>query len=320
MLREDGALAEDVHLVSMGDHFDWGPAAARGQAASDGLRLLEWLASQPAAQVTLLLGNHDVARVIDLAPFDAHTFAEAQAEADQVYVDGRSDVTREAAFLARYDFLPSAEIVARDYSTFRVEQRTLVSELLRGGRFRLALEHQGLLLTHAGVTLADLSLLSDAISTASDAARALNAFLDARVSSWASGALDLAPLHVPGSRARGEGGGVLYHRAADPKHGETRQFQARRRFDPRGLPTQFAQAIGHVRDPKCRALMPDWCADTATPEGRVRSLWLRTDGVRYASGCNDSAQLFFLDGGMNHVDVARFELFDVGRRRPLTSP
>src|SRR2546427_3244655 len=39
LLGPSGSLADDVELVSIGDHFDWGPPSAREAAAADGLRL-----------------------------------------------------------------------------------------------------------------------------------------------------------------------------------------------------------------------------------------------------------------------------------------
>ena len=54
VLRTHGLLAagdrlrDDVHLVSMGDHFDWGQRAARSQATRDSITTLLWLSSQPA--------------------------------------------------------------------------------------------------------------------------------------------------------------------------------------------------------------------------------------------------------------------------------
>src|SRR5687767_9484685 len=57
LLGEDGRLRPDVALVSIGDHFDWGPPSAREQAAESGLAILAWLASHPADQATLLAGN-----------------------------------------------------------------------------------------------------------------------------------------------------------------------------------------------------------------------------------------------------------------------
>ena len=65
---DDGRVAPDVHLVVMGDYFDWGARDDRERARQSGRRLLEWLAAHPREQVTLLLGNHDLARVGELRP------------------------------------------------------------------------------------------------------------------------------------------------------------------------------------------------------------------------------------------------------------
>src|SRR5262249_21130022 len=61
-----GRLAEDVALVSMGDHFDWGPPESRAAATAGGLALLAWLAAHPAEQTAIVVGNHDLARVGEL--------------------------------------------------------------------------------------------------------------------------------------------------------------------------------------------------------------------------------------------------------------
>src|SRR5271169_354959 len=102
-LGEAGRLREDLHLVSMGDHFDWGDRGDRKAAARSGLETLAWLAAHPADQVTLILGNHDLARVGELVGFDDLRFSEAQAAADKVYNGrGRVDGDGDVAFRARY--------------------------------------------------------------------------------------------------------------------------------------------------------------------------------------------------------------------------
>src|SRR6185503_17057034 len=77
-------LADDVVLVSIGDHFDYDhkdPVTAR----AEGLRLLRWLASHDPAQVHLLLGNHDAARVMELATISDEEFAAARTCAPADY-------------------------------------------------------------------------------------------------------------------------------------------------------------------------------------------------------------------------------------------
>ena len=319
LLASRERLADDVHLVSMGDHFDWGKVPDRAKAADDGLRLLEWLARHDADQVTILAGNHDLARVSELAELDDATFARVQRDADSIYVDGVTDRAREPAFLRDHPFAPTSELIARDYSTFRVAQRALVTQLLRSRRFRLASEHDGLLLVHAGVTVGDLAGIGIVASSAAQVARELNRFLDERVRHWTSGRLELDPLHVPGTAALGDGRGVLYHRPSDPSRDKPEHFVGppRRRFDPRELPAEFPQAIGHIRDTKCRELMPEWEDGQPARDGPLRSLSVDDDGVRYAHGCVQDARMYLLDNGMAHVEVTAYELFDLDRRQPL---
>ena len=78
LLRADGRLADDVVLVSIGDHFDYDLDDPVG-AGEEGLRTLRWLASHDPAQVQLLLGNHDAARIMELAGLDDARFAAARA-------------------------------------------------------------------------------------------------------------------------------------------------------------------------------------------------------------------------------------------------
>lgn len=328
LLGDTGRLRDDVGLVSIGDHFDWGGPEARAEAARSGLELLQWLASHPPDQVALVAGNHDLARVGELAGFDDARFARAQAEADRAYRHGASDPGLEAAFLARYPELPTAECVARDLATFRGEQRRLVAELLRAGRFCLGLAAaDDLLLCHAGVTLDDVRLLGVGEAQAADArvlAGALNAALDAAVAGWdGRSPLRIAGLHEPGSARNGEGRGILLQRPARPSQGPDAVLFAgppRRRFDPRRLPAGLTQAVGHIRDAKCRALLGPWCDAAPAQDGPLRHLRVRGDDVRYARGLPArpdprSATLLFLDGGMNFVaDLRDYELFDLDRR------
>lgn len=314
LLTESQRLRDDVHLVSMGDHFDYGKPEAREAAAADGEAILTWLASHPADQVTLLLGNHDLARVGELAPFDDETFLAAHREARAVYAGTGS----QAALLAKYPTVPDAECLARDYACFTVAQQRLVTRLLREGRFRLAAHHEGLLLVHAGVTVDDLALARADPRDAASAAAGLNAFLDARLVAWAGGALDLAPFHQLGSPATGEGRGALYHRPCDPASERPDRLEGppRRRFDPRTLPASFPQAIGHIRDTKCRELMPGWSPPGPAVDGPLRSLVVG-DSVRYQLGVHDDARLVFTDGGMSHAAPNAYQLLDLDRRQPL---
>ncbi len=319
LLADDGRLRRDVHLVSMGDHFDYGPPEQRARAAIDGEALLAWLAAHSAEQVTILLGNHDLARVCELNAFTDETFSAAAAEARKLSADRRTD----PAFALRYPTVPDPECLARDYACFAESQRVLVTELLRSGRLRLAASHQGLLLNHAGVTVDDLSALGLEADDADAVASGLNRFLDERVDGWTGqGPLDLKPFHQPGSALTGEGRGALSHRPCDPSTQEPSRLEGppRRRFDPRRLPAAFPQAIGHIRDAKCRELMPRWSPDDRPQDGPLRSLTVGGADVTYQLGCAADARLFFTDGGMSHAAPDRYELLDLDRRQPLPRP
>lgn len=319
LLRSDGRLRDDVQLVSMGDHFDWGRPTERAQATADGVKFLSWLAAHPPEQTVIIAGNHDLARVCELAPFTTdEAFELAFAHASAAYRGGDVDEAAERAFLEKYDHVPDAECLARDFSCFSTEQQRLVTELLRTGRLVLAHEHGGLLLVHAGVTSADLALIGATPSTAADAARALNAFLAERVQRWSGGRLELGPLHQPGSATRGVARGALFHRPAFPRPDPQFDGPPRRRFDPRGLPSAFPQAIGHIRDKKARELLGEWADGAAPVDGPIRSLRIDAGAVRYQSGVLDDARLYFLDCGMSHTRPERYELFDLDARRPLS--
>lgn len=310
LLGPDGRLRSDVHLVSLGDHFDWGTRAERAQATDDALRLVEWLASHPPEQCTLLLGNHDLARVGELAPFDDAAWADAQALADRAYERGVVvDPAAERALLAAHPSLPTAECCARDYSAFKPTQRALVAELLSQGRFRLAAEHAGALLVHAGVTQAGLAAVGAEGLDAAGTAAALNALLDAAVARWdRRGPLGLEPWHVHGSAARGEATGALVHRPAANATG--------RRYLPSDTPAALLQVFGHVRDAKCRELFPAWCDAVPARDGVLRSMAIDAAGIRYRHGCAPDARLIFCDGAMSRAPAQAYELLDVALRQP----
>jgi hypothetical protein len=318
LLDDDGALANDVHLVSMGDHFDYGKPELRDQATIAGTAILTWLASHPHDQVTILLGNHDLARVCELFPFSDQSFILAHAEARALYESKASA----DAFLRKYPSLPDPECLARDYSCFAASQRELVTRLLRSRRLRLAAHHRNVLLVHAGVTADDFALAGIDATDAATACAGLNRFLDERLDTWGNGPLDLSPLHQVGTPTRGEGRGVLYHRPCDPSTQPPSRLEGppRRRFDPRSLPAAFPQAIGHIRDNKCRELMPHWSAPGAAVDGPLRSLAVDGDHVTYSVGCRADARLFFTDSGMSHTHPDRYELFDLDARAPLRRP
>ena len=71
-LGPDGLLAAGVGLVSIGDHFDFLMGVPEAEPA--GREILAWLAHQHSS-VVVLLGNHDVARVAELARTSDAAFA-----------------------------------------------------------------------------------------------------------------------------------------------------------------------------------------------------------------------------------------------------
>jgi hypothetical protein len=328
LLGDDGRLAPEVALASMGDHFDWGAPNERGRAARDGERILAWLAAHPADQVTLIAGNHDLARVGELARFDDASFAEAQAHADLAYRDGVTDGERERALLERWPDVPTAECLARDFSTFRASQRARVAGLL--AERRLVLGHAAaddLLLVHAGVTDEDLAAVDLPPSQRGDAraiAGALAAELGRALAAWdGRSPLAVGALHRPGTAHAGEARGMLLHRPSDPDRDEAASFaRPARRYDPRRLPRRLTQAVGHIRDNKCRKLLARWCKGDAAGDGPLRHLATDGIGVAYAAGppagaSPGEARMVFLDGGMRFCEPARYQLFDLDRRAPI---
>jgi hypothetical protein len=321
LLGPDGWLASDVELVSIGDHFDFGGSDQRESAARDGLAIAIWLASHPPDQVTLIAGNHDLARVGELAPFDDATFERVHAQAVAAYRNGEPDPAAERALCQAYPSLATAEVAARDFSAFCSAQRDLVWALLRAQRLPLAYAPSArLLFCHAGVTREHLAAVGAAEGCdARQAARTLNGALDAAVARHAGGALEIAALHRPGSFAGGEGGGMLYHRPAHPDLPKSQGHDASsglgRRFDPRRLPHGLTQVVGHIGDAKCRELLGPWAEGAPVP-GELRHL--RTDGarVRYAGGLppgdehDASATLIFIDGLMNRTPVESYAVFE----------
>ncbi|MFO0577643.1 MAG: transcriptional regulator [Polyangia bacterium] len=312
-LGPDGRLAPGVQLVSIGDHFDYDPEDVAG-SGQEGLRTLRWLASHDPEQAHLLLGNHDAARVMELAGISDERFAQARRLARSIE-ETRHAVGREAAerreraeFLPAFPEVPTYGLAARDYASFTSEQRALVAELLLRGRFHLALhgrlpDGREVLLSHAGVTPRELRLLHinsrpgagphrDEAHTPVAIARALNDYLHRAVrhrrDDWEAGRhtpLVLEPLHVPG-RAGHEAGGLLYHRPACPERpGADPSWELAperpRRWDPRELPAGLTQVVGHTGHHKCLLELGDeWPtpAARARPRGGIRTL--RADGSR----------------------------------------
>ncbi|AEI64311.1 metallophosphoesterase [Corallococcus macrosporus] len=328
LLARDGLLHSDVQLVSVGDHFDWGKPSERESAAASGLALVAWLAAHPANQAVMLLGNHDLGRVGELAGFTDARFAEAQAEADRIYPGGDTDDAAEQAYLARWPQVPSAELVARDFGNFREAQRAWVEHLLRVRRFRVAhAAASDVLVLHAGVTREDLDVTRLPDAHRADAwrvAAALNAALDAAVAAWTRGPLVIPGLHHPGNAAQGEGTGIFYQRPSLlPEDAERVRGTPRRRFDPRRLPPGLTQVVGHTRDKRSRAMLG--LSPTGARDGVLRHLV--TDGTRvdYAHGAPPpptpgAAVLVFTDGAMRECQAPDYALFDLDTRAAAIAP
>ena len=304
-------LADDIVLVSIGDHFDYDhrdPATC----AREGLEVLRWLASHDPQQVVLLLGNHDAARVMELATISDAEFAEARDASHRMTAHD---------FALRFPALPAAGVVGRDYASFTSEQRALVMELLLAGRFHLAvtgelLDGRVALLSHAAVTTRELALLG-VRSDPHQIAAALEAHLAAAVervaTDWERGALaplSLAPLHHAGPPGE-EGGGLLYHRPSNPETGSVFHPERPRRFDPRTLP-RITQIAGHSGHAKCVQELGDWALPGAhaRKHGGIRTLQVVGDRVTYdlgvAPAVPGAAELILIDG-----ELRRLPPFDV---------
>ncbi|MBN8472911.1 metallophosphoesterase [Corallococcus exiguus] len=323
LLDEEGGLRPDVCLVSVGDHFDWGPAADRERVARSALRLVAWLASHPADQAVMILGNHDLGRVGELADFTAATFRAAQVEADRVYEGDDTDAAAERDFLQRWPGLPTAELAARDFSTWTEEQRAWVEYLLRARRFRVAhAAGDSLLVLHAGVTREDLEVVgleSERWADARAVAEAINGVMDRAVAGWKGGPLVLPGLHHPGNAKDGEGVGIFYQRPSlAAEDAERVRGTPRRRFDPRRLPLGLTQVVGHTRDKRVRELV----SPGPVRDGVLRHLVTNGTRVDYAHGPPPvtgpgDAVMVFTDGAMREGRAEDFELLDLDARRAV---
>jgi hypothetical protein len=323
LLDEDGWLRPSARLVSMGDHFDWGSVGDRAAAAYDGLRMLAWLAAHPADQVILLAGNHDLARVGELARWTDEQYLQARAEADRGYHD-RSPVRPEPAFCAAYE-LPGWELLARDLGSFRVEQRAWVGTLLRAGRLRLACALEGLLLTHAGVTARELDAVGLHGADRADPeaiAAALQERLAQAVRRWRGGPLAIPGLHAPADPF--EAAGMLHHRiSVGPAPAAPRPDGLSRHAPLAALPPGLTQAIGHVRDRSSRKALGIDARDATV--GRLRTLAVHQARWRYESAAvldapAEASVVLHLDGAMREASAASYELLDLRRRAPLERP
>jgi hypothetical protein len=314
-------LAGDVTLVSIGDHFDYDhrdPVTA----SREGVRLLRWLADHDPHQARILFGNHDAARVMELATIDDAEFAAARALAIEIDAGTRMP----AEFRAAFPELPPHGVIGRDYASFTAEQRALVIDVLLAGRFELAivgeLAGRDVLLTHAGVTSREVAMLGCTAEPSALAAALAHHFvaaIDGVRSEWQRGALaplSLEPLHVAGGAGE-EGGGLLYHRPSNPASGSTFHPTRPRRFDPRALPAGLAQIAGHSGHAKCVAELGAWVTDAARARkhGGIRTLKVAAD-VTYDLGVAiDDATvtaMILVDGELRRVPASEVALLALG--------
>jgi DNA repair exonuclease SbcCD nuclease subunit len=340
-LLDGDRLKGGVRLVAIGDYFDYDLDDPVG-AGVEGLRVLRWLASHDEAQVVLLAGNHDLARVMELAQIDDATFARARALGRDIIKTKQREGQAAADRRERLEFLPAFPRIstygyaARDYASFSSDQRALVVELLLVHRLHLALagrliDGREVLVTHAGVTVRELELLE--LPAARDPQRiaaALESMFVAAIdrvrADWSRGIitpLSLEPLHIAGSTGQ-EGGGLLYHRPADPtRRGADRDWELDperpRRFDPRTLPQGLTQLAGHTGHRKCLAELGDtWptAGARARTMGGIRTLRAAGDEVTYDMGlvsaaASSVAELILCDGEMRHVAPSQYDLIEL---------
>jgi len=327
LLREDGYLREDVGLVSIGDHFDFASHDARSltDIGRDGTDNLRWLAEHPPDQVVIVMGNHDSARVMELAFETDRSFAAARALAAACLADD-APPEQTLEFVAAYPRIAKPGLADRDFSSFAVSQRDQVQQLLLAGRMRLAClgVHAGkpVLLTHAGVTNAEVKELG-----VEPRAEALAVALDKRLreavahvrSAWEYGqpaALDLRPLHFAGDAGR-EGGGLLYHRPSNGGDDPDDTPVAPRRFHPRELPLGLTQVCGHTGHKRCRKELTEWHAPSAAPRthGGLRTLTVGESSIVYSESIEPAregdATYYFIDIEMNAPEVNDYPLFEL---------
>lgn len=346
LLADDGRLRPEVQLLSIGDHFDYGTRASGvvPQARCDGQQVLSYLAAHDPAQVVILAGNHDLARVTELAAATDERFAEAAPLAEALVAQRhhepeafRRRLVEEYA--ASFPELPAPGLIHRDYSAFGEEQRALVQELLIAARMALSAiarlpTGEPVLATHAAVTTRELAMLdveAEPAALSEALAYRLRAAVAEVAAAWQRGqvaALSLTPLHIPGATALDgypdlpEGGGMFYHRPADPERaGADRSWESApgrpRRFHPRTLPAGLLQIAGHTGHPKCVEELARWSEPglEEVPCGR-RSLRVRGESVGYQLGAArpeaGEAVLYLIDPSMHRAaSAATVEIFEL---------
>jgi len=289
LLGEDGRLAPDVALLSIGDHFDFAPQApgltVEG-TGPHGYRILRWLAEHPPDRALIVWGNHDLCRVMELHDVDDDTFARArrvalEADAATASPDAQAkflaeltrlapsvharrpgeppDPARRAALEAELfrlvPGLPTTECAVRDWSGFAADQRDLVQRLLLAGRGRLGVagrlpDGRELLLTHAGVCDREVELLGAASER--HLAAALERHLAQAVERVRAAweAGRPAPLDLEPLHVAGRAGAEGGGLLYHRPVNPERGSRGLRRFDVRTLPPGLVQACGHSTNKK----------------------------------------------------------------------
>jgi hypothetical protein len=327
LLGADGRLRSDVRLISIGDHFDYDLRAPE-VSGREGLAVLRWLAAHSAEQVTLLFGNHDAARVVELARISDREFADARALALELEEAKRAQGRTTAKLRERREFLPrfpisTYGIVSRDYASFTTEQRALVVELLLAGRFHLALtgsllDGRDVLVTHAGVTdreVAQLGVAPQPRALAAALEQLLVAAVAARRADWERGTitpLALEPVSQGGTPGE-EAGGLLAHRPTNPdRDGADPEWEFAvtrpRRFAPGELPRGLTQVAGHTNHTMCLRELATWATSAARAERHagIRTLRATATAITYDLGvlapAADAADLILIDGELRDPD------------------
>ncbi|MEO8840299.1 MAG: hypothetical protein ABI591_21520, partial [Kofleriaceae bacterium] len=341
LLAADGHLRPDVELISIGDQFDY-DLTAPDVSRAEGLAVLRWLAAHPPEQVRLIVGNHDAARVVELALVDDRAFAEARTLAWSIEATkrakGRAAAANERAaaeFAPRFPSISTYALAARDYASFSVEQRSLVVELMLAGRFHLGLtgalpDGRDVLITHAAVTEREVDRLGVAAEPAPLAAaleRLLAAAIAARRDDWQRGTitpLSLEPVSQAGAPGE-EAGGLLAHRPANPgRPGSDRAWELDpvrpRRFHPGELPIGLTQVAGHTNHTMCARELVPWVTPRALAARHAGIRTLRAGAtITYDLGvlppADGVADLILIDGELRDP-ANRAELLPVVLRSP----
>jgi hypothetical protein len=331
ILTRQSVIRSDTQLVAIGDYFDFGRTGVdRVAAGAAGIQILAWLRAYPKSQVRILLGNHDICRVMEFAHISDADFEQAR----QLAQAGQAD-----ELLARFPDLPSAGVVTRDFSTYCEAQRELIQDCLLDERLSLAevgrtYDGDEVLITHAGLTNRELGVLGCEDASVSEMAYALNSTLgqavDAVACRWRSGrnaALNLGALHRAG-RAGSEGGGLLYHRpATDVGDWGGGDDGIPRRYHPSKLPRGLLQVCGHTQHRKCAQLLPEVATLAGVPDGALRTLRAGDQGLVYEAGCtrprHDEGCLWMIDSGLNIWPASQVQALELAAlndtRRPAGS-